>query len=84
MTSYTLKGCVPESLNGVQEVTGSIKCPLDGATVVCTHTNTTEQGTLKERSFKSGIDGTMTLSAKDTAAGDKEFTPLSATTVETP
>jgi hypothetical protein len=84
MASYTLEGCVPESLNGVQEVTGSIKCPVDGATVTCTHSETTALGTLKERGFKSGIEGTMTLSAKDSAAGDSVFTPLSATTVETP
>ncbi len=84
LTSYNLTGCSSEGINGTQEVTGTIKCPLEGATVTCTHNSVTEQGTLKERGFKTGIDGTMTLSAKDPAAGDKEFTPLSATTVETP
>ncbi|HSS33844.1 MAG TPA: hypothetical protein VLL27_11240 [Solirubrobacterales bacterium] len=80
MTEYTLKGCSPASLNGVQEVTGSIKCPADGATISCTHNATTELGTLKERTFKSGVEGSMTLKAKDPAAGDKEFTALSVTT----
>ncbi len=82
MTSYTLEGCTVTSLNGVQEVTGSIKCPVDGATITCTHSETTTLGTLKERGFKSGIEGTMTLSAREKGAG--EYTPLSVTTVETP
>lgn len=82
MTSYELEGCSVVALNGVQEVTGSISCPVDGATVTCTHSATTALGTLKERGFKSGIEGTMTLSAREKGAG--EYTPLSVTTVETP
>ena len=81
MAVYTLEGCVPESLNGEQNVTGSIKCPVDGSTITCSHSETTSFGTLKERGFNSGVDGSMTLSAK--AKGGGEYTPLSVTTITT-
>jgi hypothetical protein len=84
LTSYTIEGCSTTGVNGVYEVKGSIKCPVEGATVTCTHSDTTTQGTLSDRGQKAGVAGTMTLSAKELAAGDEAFTPLSVTTVETP
>jgi hypothetical protein len=82
LTSYNIEGCSVGGLNGKQTVTGSINCPLNGATITCTHTNTTEQGTLKEGGSKSGIEGAMTLKAR-TSGTEEELTPLSATTVTT-
>ncbi|HSS33845.1 MAG TPA: hypothetical protein VLL27_11245 [Solirubrobacterales bacterium] len=85
LTEYTITGC-PE-LNATWKMYGTVKCPADGATVICTHNTLTSEKTLREGSpvgAISGIEGSMTLSAKDPTAGDKEFTALSATTVETP
>ncbi len=84
LAEYSVEGCSVSALNGAYEVTGTIACPVDGATVTCTHAATTEQGTLHERGQNSGIEGSMTLSAKDPNEGGSELTPLSATTVETP
>ncbi len=84
MAVYTVEGCSAAIVNGTWEVTGSIKCPVDGATVVCTHAETTEQGTLKGKGQQTGVEGVLTLSAKDPEAGDEDFTPLSVTTIETP
>jgi hypothetical protein len=72
------------AMEGTWEVGGSLKCPLDGATVVCKHAEVTEQNTLKGKGVKTGIEGSLTLSGKDPVAGEEVFTPLSVTTVETP
>lgn len=84
MTEYSVEGCSIAGLNGTYSVTGSFKCPIDGATINCSRTETTAQGTLSEKGQKSGVEGTMTLTAKDPKEGGGEYTPLSATTVETP
>jgi hypothetical protein len=68
---------VPEALKGTWTVTGSLKCPLTGPTVVCNHEEVTTQNTLKAKGSKAGLQGSLTLSAG-------AFTPLSFTTVETP
>ncbi len=82
IASWFIGSCSYEATNGTWEAAGSIKCPVDGATVSCTETNTTEQGTLKARGQKAGISGALTVKAKD--AVDPTYTALSVTTVETP
>ena len=79
LASYTLENCV--GLNTEQVVTGSIKCPLSGTTITCTHSDVTAQGTLKEGGFKSGVEGAMTLRTRQNSG--EEFTPASVTTVTT-
>lgn len=76
-------GSCPEAIKGTYKVTGSITCSGDGSTVICTHAATTEQGTLKVRNQKVGVEVTTTAKGRDVAAGDTEFTPLAVTTVET-
>ena len=87
LTEYTLVGAEC-GLNATWKVYGTIKCPADGATITCTHNTLTSEKTLREGNPTTGaitgIEGSMTLSAKDPTAGDKEFTALSPTTVETP
>lgn len=84
-TEYNVVGAsCPEAIKGNYKTSGSVLCPLEGATVSCSRTGTTEQGTFKERNVKTGIEGKLTLSAKDSVAGDKEFTPVSGTTISTP
>jgi hypothetical protein len=74
---------VPAVLKGTWEITGSLKCPVKGATIECSETEVTAQNTLKAKGNKAGYGGKLTVSGKDIPAGDKEFTPLSVTTVET-
>jgi len=81
LATYVIEGCTIEALNGAEPVTGTIKCPLDGATVVCTHSETTALGTFKGAGQKTGIEGALTLSAKNPEK-EEEFTPVAATTVE--
>jgi hypothetical protein len=73
---------VPEALKGTYTVTGSVKCPTVGATIVCTHEATTALNTLKVKGLKAGLEGSLTVSGRSGGAG--AFTPLSNTTVETP
>jgi hypothetical protein len=73
-----------EGLEGTWEITGSIKCPTDGATVVCTHTETTTQNTLKGKGSKAGLEGKLTIEGKDPNIVGDSFRALSTTTVETP
>jgi hypothetical protein len=79
--TFYVTECSVAALNGTYEVKGSIKTTtVDGATIEFTSAETTGQGTLKTRGQKSGIDGKLTLSGKDTPAGDLTDTPLSLTT----
>ena len=57
---------------------------MDGSTIICTHTNTTEQNTLKISGLKAGIEGTVTIVGRDPELKETVYTPLSPTTVETP
>jgi hypothetical protein len=66
------------ALEGTWEITGSIKCPTSGATVLCSHEETTTQNTLKGKGSKAGLDGALTIKGK--ASTDASFTPLSVTT----
>lgn len=79
---FEIEGCSIAAINGVYQITGSIKCPGDGATVLCTHAATTAQGTLKMRGQKAGVEVTTTATGR--ANSTEAFTPLAVTTVETP
>jgi hypothetical protein len=70
---------VPMALQGTWSVTGSLKCPVEGATVVCDHNEVTTQNTLKGKGSKAGYSGKLTISGK--AKGESTFFPLSPTTV---
>jgi hypothetical protein len=70
-------GNVPAELEGTWEVTGSISCPLHGATVVCEHGSITAQNTLKAKGFKAGISGKATVKA-----AKQSTTPISVTTAQ--
>ncbi len=76
--------CEIAALNGTYEVKGSLTAPTNGATIEATGADVTSQGTLTVRGQKAGLEGTLTLIAKDETAGDPAYTPLSVTTVETP
>jgi hypothetical protein len=75
------------AIEGTWELTGSFKCPTNGATIVCSHTTTTEQNTLKGKKMglevKMGIQVTLTIEGQCAIEGGP-YTPLSFTTVETP
>lgn len=79
---FEIEGCSVAALNGVYEVKGSIKCPGDGATVICTDAATTAQGTLTMRGSKTGVEVTTTASAR--ANSTEPYTPVAVTTIETP
>jgi hypothetical protein len=72
------------AVEGTWEITGSVKCPTEGATVACKHTETTEQSTLKGKGVKVGLAGKLTISAVEIGACGPIYTPLTATTTETP
>jgi hypothetical protein len=80
--SVTIEGCSIAGLNNTFPITGSIKCPGDGATVLCTHAAVTAQNTLKFAGQKAGIEVTTTATGR--ANSSEAFTPLAVTTVETP
>jgi hypothetical protein len=64
------------------KVAGSVIGTIDGATTNFTAAGTTAQTTLRLESSigpKAGLEGSLTISGKDTTAGDTEFTPLSVT-----
>lgn len=79
---FNVEGCSIAAVNGLYEVTGSIKCSGVGAMVLCTHAATTAQGTLKMRGQKAGVEVTTTATGR--ANSSESFTPLAVTTVETP
>lgn len=79
---FTIEGCSIAALNNVYKLTGNIKCPGDGATVLCTHAATTAQGTLKWSGQKAGVEVTTTATGR--ANSTEAFTPLAVTTIETP
>jgi hypothetical protein len=76
-----IEGCSNPSLNNTFPVTGSIKCPGEGAIVTCTHAATTALGTLKFAGNKAGIEATTTATGR--ANSSEPFTPLAVTTIET-
>ena len=64
--TFFIEGCeavVPEFLRGKWEITGSIKCPTNGATIVCSHGSITTQNTLKGKGSKAGLEGKATITA---------------------
>jgi hypothetical protein len=77
---FIITGCKApvEALNGPYTMSGSMTCPVNGATITCEHTPITTQNTLKlNGSIKMGLEGSLTLK------NSTSKTPLSATTVET-
>ncbi|HET7444122.1 MAG TPA: hypothetical protein VFJ57_05630 [Solirubrobacterales bacterium] len=84
LANFFVECAVPlPAIEGTWGVTGSVKGAPNGATINFTHPETTAPNTLKAKGAKAGIEGSLTVSGKDGLAGDTEFTPLSATTVET-
>jgi hypothetical protein len=76
---FELTDCVNPGLNGTYTVTGSYTCPLDGATIVCSHAATTTQNTLKlNGTIKMGISGNLTPKAR--ANNLEAYKPISFTT----
>jgi hypothetical protein len=82
--TFFVSGCSPSvpAIEGTWEITGSLKCPVTGATTVCSHSEITTQNTLKGKGNKAGLEGALTISGR--TGGSGAYTPLSATTVETP
>jgi len=78
LDEFAVTGCsgskALEALNGVYSLTGSVVGIPGGATTDFTHAGTTEQGTLKLRGQKAGLEVSLALS------GDN---PISFTTVTT-
>jgi hypothetical protein len=72
------------ALEGTWEVTGSVLCPAEGAVVLCSHAETTAQGTLKAKGNKAGLAGRLTIEGKDPDVQGDVCRPLSFKTVETP
>lgn len=83
LATFFLQGCSIKALNLTFPISGSVIGIPNGATVNFTHAETTTQGTLKLGGQKAGIEGSITLKGRSPFFGG-EFTPLSATTVETP
>lgn len=71
-----------EGLGGTWTITGSLSCPVTGATITCSHEAVTTANTLKVKGSKAGLEGSLTISGRALASG--AYTPLSPTTVETP
>jgi len=78
--SFQIEGCSITALNGTYKVVGSVKCPPDGATITCTGASTTEQGTFEMHNHMAEIESVLTVSGRNGALGETEYTPLSATT----
>ncbi len=76
-----IEGCIIEALNNKYTLSGTIKCPNEGATIVCSHAPTTAQGTLKLNSVKAGVDVLTTATAR--ANSFEPYTPVAPTTIET-
>jgi hypothetical protein len=75
-----IEGCKENSPPaGEYPVSGSIKCPNNGATVVCTHAATTAQGTLTFGGNVAGVEVATTATAR--ANSSQPWTPVAPTTV---
>lgn len=78
LAEFNVEGATcPEAVKGSYKATGSYVATVDGATLV--FDNVTEQGTLKLRNVKAGVEGKLTLSGR--ANSGEAYTPLSMTTV---
>ena len=79
--TITIEGCTIAGLNNVYVITGSIKCPNNGATVLCTEAATTAQATLKFGGQKAGVEVATTATAR--ANSTEAYTAVAPTTIET-
>jgi hypothetical protein len=72
--------CSPEKpgIEGTSPVTGSFTCPTNGATIVCTHLDTTAQNSLKFKGAKGGLEGSLTVLGR--ANSGEAYKPISLTT----
>lgn len=77
--SIVIEKCTVAALNNTFPITGSIKCPNSGATISCTESAVTAQGTLKFGGNKAGVGVSTTATARANSA--EAFTPVSATTI---
>lgn len=81
--TFIISGCTGsaalEALNKTYTVTGNVSGVPSGATTKFTHTDTTNQNTLKlNGSIKAGIEGDLELESR--ANSGQGYTPLAATT----
>jgi hypothetical protein len=76
-TVVTIEGCSVSALNGSFPITGSIRCPGDGAEVRCTLAGT--QGTLQFGGQSLAVEVATTFSGRASSATG--YTPLGVTTV---
>ncbi|HEX6666851.1 MAG TPA: hypothetical protein VF081_09680 [Solirubrobacterales bacterium] len=67
---------------GTVQITGNVKATPVGATSTLSHEATTVQNTLKVKGTKAGVEGALTISARE--QGSKgAYTPVAQTTVTT-
>jgi hypothetical protein len=79
-----LDGCSLEGLNATYKWVGSMKCPIEGATIVCNKDEILAAKTMRVNTAGgplAGLFGTYTL--KGRANSGESYTPISPTTVET-
>jgi hypothetical protein len=79
-----LSNCKVEALNGTYKWIGSMKCPFDGATILCNKDEITTAKTLRVNTASgpaAGFFGSITLKGRESPLDS--YKPISATTVET-
>lgn len=80
--SATVSNCV---ISGTVQWVGSMKCPMDGSTILCNKDEITTEKTLRVGSKSgpaAGFFGSITV--KGRANSGQAYTPISPTTTETP
>ena len=87
LARFYLTECLIEELSGTGSASGGIKGAPNGATVKYSHVTTTSDKTLSVSAPFSlggaGVEGSLTLKAKDPRIGEDTYKPISPTTVET-
>ncbi|HEX5608660.1 MAG TPA: hypothetical protein VFX45_01050 [Solirubrobacterales bacterium] len=86
VATFHLTGCTNSALNGTDSVRGSVKGVPSGSTVQFTHAASTAENSLEGAlgtSTKAGVEGSLTVKAKDPKIGGDEFKPISPTTITT-
>jgi hypothetical protein len=85
ITTFILDGCKGseafEQLNMTYTINGAVRCVPSGATVNCSHSTMTAEGTLfLNHVIKAAVEVTTTLKSKDPDIEGDTYKPLSATT----
>jgi len=90
LARYWQKECKVEALNGTDTVGGSLTGTPNGSTIQFNHAETTAANTLRGTPETSGgigaptgMEGALTIQAKDPSIGGDTFRAISPTTVET-